>query len=221
MPTWMQEQIGTLLAQYVDRPANSAWIGVASTAGLHGKPESRLYRRGGQIVQFGEEDVADSFVWQPEESGLAPELWVAPKRESYRSDYATFLSIYWPGSDINEAPNHVDHLFPKGPAQLGGLSHVRLLAIPRRSNVSAGTLEKKMAQRNRALGARTKRTRLATPYSIAKATGYVGYAGLNDAGRRREIAAGILSNLRLGGIDPEATSALDEELLTSTLTDLR
>ncbi|HXH81110.1 endonuclease/exonuclease/phosphatase family protein [Nocardioides sp.] len=219
----MEEQHRTFLQQMVDRPANSAWIGVASPDCLIGKHPFKTYRRDGTVVTFLDKPISEVFVWKPEREGWAPELWVAPERSNYRPLYAKFLSVYWPGADINEVRNHIDHIFPKDPGALGGLSHVRLLAIPTRSNVSAGTLEKQMKARNKLLGPRDKLTRLATLYSLGKATGYVGYRELDTLEGRRTIAAGIMQSIRNAGASAEeiTESGLDEELLVDRLSDLR
>ena len=221
-PTWMKEQHRTFMEQLVDRPANSAWIGVASVDNLLGRNGKRTRRRDGHVVLLGNEPENEVFVWEPAKSSWSPELWIAPNRVDYRSVYERFLKVYWPGSDINEVSNHVDHVFPKAPATLGGLSHVRLLAIPQRSNVSAGTLEKQMKARNIVRGARGKQTRLATPYSLGKAMGYVGYADLQTLDGRRRIAAGLMQALReVGTLEEITESGLAEELLIKTLADLR
>lgn len=221
-PTWMKEQHRTFMAQLVDQPANSAWIGVASVDNILGRNGKRTRRRDGQVVLLGDEPENEVFVWKPDKISWAPELWIAPTHRDYRSVYARFIEVHWPGGNIDDVPNHVDHVFPKDPAGLGGLSHVRLLAIPKRSNVSAGTLEKQMKARNVVWGARTKRTRMATLYSLGKATGYVGYAGLQTLGGRRRIAAGLMQALREAGAPEDITeSGLDEELLIETLANLR
>lgn len=218
----MQAQHRTFMEQMVDRPGNSAWIGIASVDNIRGENGQRTRRREGRVVSFGDEPVSEVFVWEPARTSWAPELWIAPTRGDYRSVYATFVEAYWPGGHVDDVPNHVDHVFPKGPAGLGGLSHVRLLAIPKRSNVSAGTLEKEMKARNVDLGARTKQTRMATLYSLGKAAGYVGYAGLQTFEGRRRIAAGLMHALREAGASDEITeSELDERLLIDTLADLR
>lgn len=221
-PTWMIEQHRTFMAQLFDERGNSAWIGVASVDNILGRNGKKTQRRGGEVELLESEPEAEVFVWKPHEEARAPELWIAPERRNYRSTYARFLKAYWPGSDINEVPNHVDHVFPKDSAQLGGLSHVRLLAVPKRSNVSAGTLEKEMKARTVELGARQKETRLATLYSLGKAAGYVGFSGLDTPDGRREIAARVIQALREAGAPEVITeSNLDEALLAETLLTLR
>lgn len=221
-PTWMKEQHRTFMEQLVDQPANSAWIGVASVDNIVGRNGTRTRRRDGQVALLGDEPENEVIVWKPDKTSWAPELWISPTRRDYRSVYARFIEAYWPGGNIDDVPHHVDHLFPKEPAVLGGLSHVRVLAIPKRSNVSAGTFEKQMTAKNYLQGARTKQTRMATLYSLAKAMGYVGYAGLKTLEGRRRIAADLMQALREAGAPKEIVeSRYDEALLVETLDCLR
>lgn len=218
----MKEQHSTFVEQFVDRPANSAWIGVASVDNMLARNGKKTRRLNGRVVSLGNEHESEMFVWEPDRDSWAPELWISPTYPQYRSVYAGFLGEYWPGADIDEVSNHVDHVFPKDAAVLGGLSHVRLLAIPTRPNVSAGTFEKLMKARNVLYGARPKQTRMATWYSLGKAMGYVGYAGLQTLEGRRRIAARLMQAFRDAGAPEEITeSELDEELLLETLANLR
>lgn len=210
------------MEQLADQPSNSAWIGIASIDNILGINGQQTQRRHGQLVPFCNEPETQVFVWKPDRDSWAPELWVAPSRRDYRSLYKRFIEIYWPSGKLKEVKFHVDHLFPKGAAAKGELSHVRTLAIPGPSNISAGTLEKQMVARNVRLGVRTKQTRMATLYSLGKAVGYVGYTDLDTSEGRRRIAAGLMHAVRQAGAPKEITdSSLEEELLTETLDNLR
>lgn len=219
----MIEQHRAFAEQMVDHPINSAWIGVASPDNLTGENSSGTRRRHGHLDSFEDRPVSEAFVWMHEKNSWAPELWVAPTFAKYRPLYDRFIEKYWTGGCLKEMPdNNVDHIFPKTPGKIGELSHVRLLAVPSRSNQIAGILEKKMKLRNIIHGPRSKQVRLATIYSLGKAVGYVGYSDLDTVEGRKRIAAGLMEALRQAGISEEVTESwLEEELLAETLDILR
>jgi hypothetical protein len=119
----------------------------------------------------------------------------------------------------------IDHVFPKQAAALGGLAYVRMLAIPAASNMIAGaTLERTMTERNVELGARGKRTRLATYYSIGKATGFIGYEGMpdgSDTPLNQAVARALIAHLRSIGLPTDVLTALDQRLTAGTAGVLR
>jgi hypothetical protein len=221
-PAWVTRQIAALLAQFCAPGGNAAWIGVQSLAGLGGTAEGGLWRRGGRLELAPDLALAEGFVWRPEGDGV-PELWLAPEKTGYRRAFERFATRELGAPGLDGAEVQIDHVFPKAAGRAGGLAYVRMLAVPPESNMAAGrTLEKAMVGRNDDLGPRAKATRLATYFSIGKATGFVGYEGLPDeAGGNAALAAALISHLRGYGLPADVLTALDAQFTAGRAGDLR
>lgn len=224
-PNWVTSGIAQLIRQFCDKDGNAAWIGVASLDGLGGSPSNGLWRRGGRYEPFGGLSISDAFVWRPTAQAEQPELWLSPTRTSYRDMFEQFARRYLGAPGLAGANVQIDHVFPKRAADLGGLAYVRMLAIPPESNMQAGaTLERAMRDRNIALGPRSKRTRLATYFSIGKATGFIGYDGIpddQDGTPNRELGRALLAHLRSFGLPADVLTEFDQKLTAGTAGRLR
>lgn len=214
-PSWVTRQIADFLAQFCAPGGNAAWIGVRDLAGLGGAPQDGLWRRGGRLEVAPDLSLSEGFVWRPEASTQCPELWLAPEKSGYRRAFERFAVRELGAAGLDGADVQIDHVFPKVAARRGGLAYVRMLAVPPESNMAAGrTLEKAMVARNDELGPRAKRTRLATYFSVGKATGFDGYEGLPDeeAGGNMTLAGALMAHLRDFGLPAEVLTAIDARL---------
>ena len=223
-PDWVTRGIAQLIRQFCDG-GNAAWIGIASLDGFGGTPSNGLWRSGGRFEVAPDVALSDGFIWRPDQGPDLPELWLAPTKTGYRAAYERFARRYLGASGLDGADVQIDHVFPKKAGALGGLTYVRMLAIPPESNMAAGrTLEKEMVARNEALGARGKPTRLATYFSIGKATGFTGYDRLPDDGSspiNPALSAALIAYLRGFGLPPGVLTALDQNLTAHTAGRLR
>ncbi|MEO3474171.1 hypothetical protein AAFN86_20045 [Roseomonas sp. CAU 1739] len=221
-PAWMTRQIAAFVAQFC-APTNLAWIGVQSLQGLGGMVEDGLWRQGGRFEIAPDLDLSEGFVWRSA-TGDVPELWLAPEKTGYRRAFERFAVRELGAAGLDGADVQIDHVFPKGAGRAGGLGYVRMLAVPPESNMAAGrTLEKAMVGRNTALGARAKATRLATYFSVGKATGFAQYDSLPDdeGSGNLALAAALMAHLRAFGLPGEVLSALDARLTADRAADLR
>ncbi len=223
-PAWVTSGIAQLIRQFCDQGGNAGWIGVASLDGLDGSP-SGLYRQGGRFQTSPDLPITDGFIWQPDSPAEQPELWLSPSKTNYRAIFERFAQRYLGAAGLSGADVQIDHVFPKKAAVLGHFAYVRMLAIPPESNMAAGrTLETSMVRRNDALGARRKRTRMATYFSIGKASGFTDYERLPDDGRtpiNATLAAALIAHLRRFGLPGDVLTDLDRDLLTQTAGRLR
>lgn len=223
-PSWVTRQIADFVGQFCASGGNAAWIGITSLAGFGGAPQDGLWRRGGRLEVAPDLSLAEGFVWRPEATTALPELWLAPEKTGYRRAFERFAVRELGAAGLEGADVQIDHVFPKGAGRLGGLAYVRMLAVPPESNMAAGrTLEKAMVARNDALGPRAKRTRMATYFSIGKATGFDGYDGLPDEeeGGNLALAGALMAHLRDFGLPAEVLTALDAILAADRARDLR
>ncbi len=219
-PTWVRRSIEELVRQFCSGQGNAAWIGVKALDGLAGRSSGGLWRRGGRYEVWPDLPLPKGFVWRPDSAGAPPELWLDPRVTGYRPVFERFAQRYLGASGLTGADVQIDHVFPKGAAALAGLAYVRMLAIPPASNMAAGrTLEKAMAARA-AANPRRKPTRMATYFSIGKATGFVGWERLPDsnAGLNRELASALITHLRAFGLPADVLSDLDRGLIANTAT---
>ena len=218
-PAWVMRSIAQLIRQFCDPRGNSAWIGIASLDGFGGAPTNGLWRQGGRYELMAGLALHDGFVWRPSAANDEPELWLSPTKTGYRERYEAFALRYLGAPGLSGANVQIDHVFPKRPGALGGLAYVRMLAIPPESNMLAGaTLERGMRDRNLALGPRSKRTRLATYFSIGKATGFTGYDGIPDADSTLNVnlARALMAHLRAFGLPQDVLTAFDAQLTAGT-----
>jgi hypothetical protein len=231
-PIWVTRAIDQLIRQFA---TDVAWIGIASRDIFAPVGFSIPRRTGGRIEVSPDIAVQDGFVWLPDavQVGTAqegtvqagPELWLSPAKTGYRPAYDRFARRYLGASGLEGADVQIDHVFPKGAGAIGGLAYMRMLAIPPGSNMAAGrTLEKQMVERNRSLGPRAKQTRLATYYSIGKATGFTGYERLpddEDSTPNHDLSAALLAHLRAFGVPGSILTSLDRRLTAHTASRLR
>ena len=219
-PAWVIAGIAQLIRQFCDPSGNAAWIGVASLDGLGGRPQDGLWRRGGHYELMPGRALSDGFIWRPDPGHGEPELWLSPTRTGYRDIFERFAQRYLGAPGLSGANLQIDHVFPKAAGALGGLTYVRMLAIPPESNMQAGaTLERAMKARNVGMGPRAKRTRMATYFSIGKATGLVGYEQMPEDERGQpnaELAHALMAHLRAFGLPADAVTAFDQHLLEGT-----
>jgi len=222
-PAWMTRQISSLVAQFCAHGGNLAWIGVSDREMLapvdRSRPRSGPFRNGGGYHVIPGLAFDDGFVWLPDAPDGEPELWLAPFRTGYRDAFERFANHHLGASGLAAANVHIDHVFPKKAGSLDGLAYVRMLAIPLDSNMAAGrTMERAMADRARA-APRGKLVRLATYYTIGKATGFAGYEQLPDsADPQANLPAvqALFGHLRGFGLPAEVLGALDGRLTAST-----
>lgn len=222
-PAWVKRQIDDFVGAFC---ARATLIGVAGAAelrrahpGIPGWPGGMLDTKA--IANLKE---AEGFVWRPFTGQGLPQLWLAPTKTGYRAVFERFARQELGADGLDGADVQIDHVFPKRAGSLGGLGYVRMLAVPPGSNMAAGrTLEKVMVARNEELGPRGKATRLASYFSIGKATGFDGYDSLPDdtgAGNRAMVAA-LMAHLRRWGLPPGVLTALDQRLTEETAGALR
>jgi hypothetical protein len=224
-PEWVTKGIAQLIRQFCSAQGNEAWIGIASLDGFGGAPSGGLWRQGGRFEVLADIGIADGFVWRPDKGPDGPELWLSPTRKGYRAAYERFARRFLGAPGLDGADVQIDHVFPKKAGALGGLAYVRMLAIPPESNMAAGrTLEREMVARNDDFGARGKQTRMATYFSIGKATGFTGYERLPDDGSspiNSDLSAALIAYLRGFGLPGDVLTSLDQNLTTHTAGRLR
>ena len=224
-PAWVNRGIAQLIRQFCDKHGNAAWIGVASLDGLGGTPQNGLWREGGHYEPMPGLALADGFVWRPDAGRGEPELWLSPTKTGYRDIFERFAQRHLGAPGLTGANVQIDHVFPKKAGGLGDLTYVRMLAIPPESNMRAGsTLERAMKDRNTEHGPRRKLTRMATYFSIGKATGFVGYEQMPEDERGQpnaDLAHALIAYLRGFGLPADVVTALDEQLLEGTAAVLR
>jgi hypothetical protein len=221
-PAWVTNAIDRFVSQFA---TDVAWIGIASRTIFAPVGFSIPRRIGGHLEVSPDLAIHEGFVWIPDVAQSGPELWLSPEKTGYRPAFERFARRYLGASGLDGADVQIDHVFPKGAGGLGGLEYVRMLAIPPDSNMAAGrTLEKQMVARNRSLGPRAKQTRLATYFSIGKATGFVGYEGLpedEDGTPNQDLATALMAHLRAFGVPGSILTALDQRLTAHTAARLR
>jgi hypothetical protein len=228
-PAWVTRGINQFIQQFSGYNATDALIGITSreTFALVPGQWSRtgLGRLGGHYEVLPDIPIDEGLLWRPDSGQYEPELWLSPKKRGYRAAYERFAQRFLGAPGLEGADVQIDHVFPKKAGILGGLGYVRMLAIPPESNMAAGrTLEREMVARNEDLGPRGKETRMATYFSIGKATGFVGYDSLpddEDGAPNRELASGLFAWLRAFGVPANVLTDLDEKLTASTLGRLR
>lgn len=168
-PAWVNRGINQLVRQFCSQRGNEAWIGSTQIGPFTGQVTNGLLRVGGHMRVASEINVSDGFIWLPDNGPDEPELWLSPSKTGYRDAFERFARRYLGASGLDGANVQIDHVFPKTAGGLSGLAYVRMLAIPPESNMAAGrTLERRMAERNRDLGARRKQTRMATYFRSAR-----------------------------------------------------
>lgn len=213
-PAWVHRQIAAFLAQFCSPKGNEAWIGIRADA-----PP----RLGGEVAAAPDIPLSEGFIWRPHGGG-EPELWLDPRKSGYRAAFERFAIRELGATGLDGADVQIDHVFPKSAASLGELAYVRMLAVPPESNMAAGrTLERAMAERNRAAGPRRKPTRMATYFSVGKATGFAGYDSLPDGEGEgnRDLVGALFAHLRDFGVPADCLSRLDAELTADRATDIR
>ncbi|MBR0670113.1 hypothetical protein [Neoroseomonas soli] len=223
-PSWVTRQIGDFVAQFCASGGNEAWIGVQTLDGLGGAPQGGLWRQGGRLEVAPDLSLSEGFVWRPDDAARVPELWLAPEKTGYRRAFERFAVRELGASGLEGADVQIDHVFPKGAGRLGGLAYVRMLAVPPESNMAAGrTLEKAMVARNDALGPRAKPARMATYFSVGKATGFDGYDSLPDEeeGGNLGLAGALIAHLRGFGLPGDVLTDLDAMLTADRARSLR
>lgn len=227
-PLWVTRAIAQLARQFCSRGGNAAWIGISSLDPFTGRtlpPRLRLLRDGGRYEPMPGLSTSEGVVWRPDTPPDGPELWLAPTKTGYRAVFERFARQYLGAAGLDGADVQIDHVFPKKAGILGGLSHVRMLAIPPESNMAAGrTLERAMVARNEDLGARGKLTRMATYFAIGKATGFVGYEQMpddDDSVPNQALAQALMGHLRAFGVPNDVLTALDLKLTADRLGSFR
>jgi hypothetical protein len=220
-PAWVKRQIDDFVAGFC---ARATLIGVAGLEELRRAHPGLPGWPGGIKEAMGNLDEPEGFIWRPFAGQGLPQLWLAPTKTGYRAAFERFARQELGAAGLDGADVQIDHVFPKRAGSLGGLGYVRMLAIPPESNMAAGrTLEKVMVARNEELGPRGKATRVASYFSIGKATGFDGYETLPDdtgAGNRAMVAA-LMAYLRRWGLPPGVLTALDQRLTEETAGRLR
>jgi hypothetical protein len=221
-PSWVSRGIDQLIRQFV---SDVAWIGIASREIFVPVGFSIPRRNGGRIEVLPDVAIHEGFIWRSDNAEDDPELWLSPTKTGYRPAYERFARRYLGASGLEGANVQIDHVFPKGAGAVGDLAYVRMLAIPPESNMAAGrTLEKQMVARNNRLGARAKRTRLATYFSIGKATGFTGYDQLPDdegGHPNSQLAAALMAHLAAFGVPASILTGLDRDLTSHSAGRLR
>jgi hypothetical protein len=226
-PAWVMRGIAQLIRQFRHSTGNAAWVGISSIdpfAGRDAGPRG-LLRLGGKYGALADMHLSEGFVWLPDSPPDEPELWLSPTKTGYRKAFERFAQRYLSAASLSDASVQIDHVFPKKAGILGGLSHVRMLAIPPESNMAAGrTLERAMVARNEDLGPRAKETRMATYFAIGKATGFAGYEQIPDdesSMPNAALAASLMAHLRGFGFPADALTPLDRKLTADRAASLR
>jgi hypothetical protein len=224
-PTWVKNGIAQLIRQFCQTGGgNAAWIGISGFSDFSGKFPS-LQRFGYGFADMPPMERAEGFVWRPNSLQDQPELWLSPTKRGYRKAFERFAQQFLGAPALTDSVQ-IDHVFPKKAGILGGLSHVRMLAIPPASNMAAGrTLERAMVARNEDLvGPRGKRTRMATYFAIGKAAGFVDYEQMPDDHHsvpNAALAASLMRHLRIFGLPQDVLTPLDEKLTGKRAATLR
>jgi hypothetical protein len=226
-PAWVTRAITQLVRQFCSRFGNSAWIGIASLDPFAGRgpgPRAPL-RDSGHYEAMPGLSSTEGVVWRPAGPPDDPELWLAPTLKGYRAVFERFAMRYLNASGLAAADVQIDHVFPKKAGALGGLSHVRMLAIPPESNMAAGrTLERAMVARIEDLGPPGKPVRMATYFAVGKATGFTGYEQLpddEDSLPNQDLARALIAHLRSFGLPADVLTALDQKLTAERLSSFR
>jgi hypothetical protein len=223
-PGWVTRQIANFVMQFCN---DLAWIGIGDREMLSpggwknpANPGAMILRQGGGgYLAINDPTLKGGFVWAPKTGG-EKELWMPPAQGDYRDVFEIFAKRYLGAAGLTGADVQIDHVFPKKAAILDSLAFVRMLAIPPESNMAAGrTVERAMAARA-TVSPRGKLVRLATYYSVGKATGFTGYAALPDstsAQGNTAIVNALFKYLRNFGLPGEVLTALDARLTSETL----
>ncbi|MBR0683308.1 hypothetical protein GXW74_22675 [Roseomonas eburnea] len=220
-PSWVTRQIDDFVQDFA---RSTALIGAETTTALLRAHMTGQDRYDGRIETSPDLSSSEGFVWRPAAADRLPQLWLDPGKTGYRAAFERFAIRELGAPGLDGADVHIDHVFPKRAAAMGGLGYVRMLAVPPESNMAAGrTLEKAMVGRNAQFGRRAKDTRLATYFSIGKATGFDGYAALPDGepGGNWDLAVALFAHLRAFGVPAEVLNAWDVMLTADRATDYR
>ncbi|HUN41515.1 MAG TPA: hypothetical protein VMU81_14600 [Acetobacteraceae bacterium] len=228
-PAWVKRAIEQLIRQFCSLRGNEAWIGISSRHSFSVVAgqiiRGGLGRQGGHYEVLPDMPLDDGILWRPSSGRDDPELWLAPTKKRYRAAFERYAQRYLGAAGLTGADVQIDHVFPKKAGVLGGLSYVRMLAIPPESNMAAGrTLEREMVARNEDLGPRGKETRMATYFAIGKAAGFAAYEQLpdrDDSVGNRQLAAALMAHLRGYGLPADVLTALDRKLTEDTLGSIR
>lgn len=215
-PSWVDRQIWNFLAQWLHRTGNEAWIGARDSLPFAGARQAPMRIDGRMEIAPGLA-LADGFVWRPNAGQEQPELWLDPGYGSYRRAFERFAIREFGVGGLDDADVQIDHVFPKSSALRNDFGFVRMLAVPPAGNMSAGrTIEKAMVARNDTHGPSARGTRMATYFSVGKATGFAGYEALpHDEGEANApLVAALFAHLRWFGLPAEVLTALDA-LLTA------
>src|SRR4051794_16840804 len=182
-------------------------------------------RHGGHFEILPDVSITDGFLWHPDADPDEPELWLSPTKTDYRKTFERFAQRYLGAAGLAGANIQIDHVLPRKAGALGGLAYVRMLAIPPESNMAAGrTIERAMAARNEDHGARGKSARLATYFSIGKATGFVGYEKLphgDSVAPDAALAAALIAHLQAWGLPTDVLTPLDQRRIAHAASRIR
>ena len=229
----MDDQHSALVAQFADEGGNHAAIGISeANARKYGTyqgstPDERLSKGNVQFLEDFSPD--DGFVFVTKQG--KPELWANPGYEDYDKMWNAFTQKYY-GTEFRKVASgadwNIDHLFPKGAAELKDLKFVRLVAVDAKANQLMGcALEKQMIMRERenaSLPADPNKSRRdprpmvnATPFTLGKLSGFHETIKLpknrneaTDVGVMQRLVARIEETCRLN--DPPVMRRLFEVL---------
>jgi hypothetical protein len=192
--SFLSQQASAIVAQFF-ADGNLAWIGVPDLGILM----QRQTVDGGQVGPLPGVAGADAVIWR-DGKGRA-ELWVRPEDRLIKSTnlHATCWAIFVqlvagtaPQPVLAGRKLEVDHLYPGTAAARNEMSHVRVMAVDKRSNSTAGSTTENAAANDKP-GAKG-RHRSATYFTMAKVSGFRGsFAKSNDS---LVVARALLDHLR-------------------------
>lgn len=213
---FVRRQAEALVAQFF-APGNTAWIAVPDMGWL----ARRQTLDGGRTEALPGAEASEALVWRDEADQA--ELWVAPEVKTtagtgrYARHFKGFVSRFSQGStQLDMDGLAVDHLYPETAAARLGFSHVRVMAVDRRSNSLLGSTVE-------AAAARTKtgavRPRFATYFTLAKVSGFQGSLAKREASGK--VGRALIAHLRASGFavpaDAMVDPTLEAELTASSL----
>jgi hypothetical protein len=214
--SFLHQQVAALVEQYFAN-TNIAWIAVPDLEWL----TRRQSMDGGQVTALPGFASDEGIIWRDAKGRV--ELWARAEEKAtegtdlYNRAWREFVKLNartQPMSDVNGRKLQVDHLYPETAAARLGLSHVRLLPFDARPNRTVGSTVEKAAAGPKP---GTLRPRFATPFTLAKASGFQqSFARRNNSA---DVARALWDYLKAQGypVSSGALAALDMGLTASTL----
>ncbi len=215
---FLRQQVAALVEQFFGN-YNIAWIGVPDLGWL----ARRQSLDGGRVAALPGAASEDAVIWC--DSKRRMELWVRPEEKSddgtgaYSRAWRQFVELAGqtvPVAEVDGRKLAVDHLYPETAGTRLGLSHVRVVAVNRRSNSLVGSTTEKAAAGPKP---GRLRPRFATFFTLAKVSGFQGsFARRHDS---TTVAQALIDHLRAQGYPVPAGNAalagLEVSLTASSL----